>query len=65
MICGNAYYLDGKLRCKVKDDIIFGDRCPLVYYCTITGRFENTNDCLTCIYRKRGDEECEETNGKN
>ena len=52
MICENAYYEDGRLCCKVMNDEVFGDKCPLIYYCTITGKFENTDDFLECKYRK-------------
>lgn len=53
MICENAYYKDdGKLYCKVHDDPTFNDRCPLIYYCTISNRFENIADYADCPYRK-------------
>ena len=52
MYCENAYYEDGRLCCKVMNDEVFGDKCPLIYYCTITGKFENTDDFLECKYRK-------------
>lgn len=54
MICENSYYPDGdvkaKPRCKVKDDH-FKDRCPLIYYCAINERFEQTTDMFGCKYR--------------
>lgn len=64
MICEYAYYPNGdkkkKLNCKnkqkIKDDTFFKDRCPLIYYCTISERFENTVDMFKCKYRNKNDE---------
>lgn len=60
MFCENAYYPDGdetkKLNCKSKkkleEDDFFKERCPLIYYCTITERIENTADMFGCPYRE-------------
>ena len=58
MFCINAYYPDGdekqKLNCKnekkLKEDEVFGEKCPLTYYCTVTERYENTYECMDCEY---------------
>ena len=52
MLCENAYYRDNKLYCQVKNDVLFGDRCPLVYLCRVSMKFENTTDFFDCPYRK-------------
>ena len=62
MLCEYAYYPDGdetkKLNCnnekKLREDDLFKHRCPLIYYCKISERFENTTDMFGCRYR-RGD----------
>ena len=59
MICENAYYKDGdkKLSCsskrKLEEDQVFKDRCPLIYLCRISGKFENTADFTECPYREK------------
>lgn len=61
MICENAYYLNGtgenreRLRCKCEDVINDGvtrGECPLIYWCPINERYENTTDMFDCIYRE-------------
>lgn len=60
MICENSYYPDDSNTCKplcknsekMKNDHIFHDKCPLIYYCTISKRFEQTADMFGCPYRK-------------
>ena len=57
MLCKNAYYPDGnekgRLHCKnehkAADDPVMKDKCPLIYYCRINERFENTVDAFNCI----------------
>lgn len=59
MLCEYAYYKTDKKSekpcCnnerKIQEDTFFGDRCPLIYYCTISERFENTTDMFGCKYR--------------
>ena len=60
MICEKAYYPNGdetkKLNCrsklKIQEDTLFKERCPLIYYCAISERFENTTDMFDCKYRE-------------
>ena len=58
MLCKNAYYPDGnekgRLHCK-----IINAKCPLIYYCRINERFENTVDAFNCIYREKKDNDNE------
>ena len=59
MFCEYAYYPNGdetkKLNCsneqKLKEDKMFKDRCPLIYFCNVTERYENTTDMFNCFYR--------------
>lgn len=63
MLCENAYYDNvnnvsrKRLLCssekKAKDDLMFGNKCPLIYFCQITERYENTADMFNCIYRRK------------
>lgn len=63
MICENSYYPNNneklkpccKSEQKLKDDL-FGERCPLIYYCRISERFEQTADMFECKYRRKEDE---------
>ena len=58
MLCEKAYYLNKtgksreKLYCKDERVTDFGGKCPLVYWCSINERFENTTDMFNCVYRK-------------
>ena len=60
MTCEYSRYPDGdkteKPVCtnekKIAEDDYFGNKCPLIYYCTINERFEQTSDMLTCKYRR-------------
>lgn len=60
MLCNNAYYpnITGENRERlycINQAVIDGfskGKCPLVYWCPVSERFENTPDCLDCIYRK-------------
>lgn len=61
MICENAYYPNGtgenreKLYCKQKEvinDEFSKGKCPLIYWCSISEKFENTTDMFGCIYRE-------------
>lgn len=60
MLCEYAYYETdskrAKLCCsnpqKLAEDDLFKKRCPLIYWCTISERFENTADMLRCPYRE-------------
>jgi hypothetical protein len=64
MICENAYYLNGtgenreRLHCKreevINDDFTRG-KCPLIYWCPISERYENTVDMFNCRYREKND----------
>lgn len=64
MICENAYYPNQtgnngeRLYCK-NEQIINGfteGKCPLVYWCNISEKFENTADMFDCIYRGKTNE---------
>lgn len=59
MLCEYAYYKTDKKsekpccnnKQKLLDDDVFKERCPLIYYCSISERFENTTDMFNCKYR--------------
>lgn len=61
MLCENAYYPGGdeskRLFCrnetKAKEDTMTGEKCPLIYYCKVNERFENTVDMFECRYREK------------
>jgi hypothetical protein len=61
MFCENAYYPGGnekgRLHCKsarkAAEDTMTKDKCPLIYYCRINQRFENTADMFNCQYREK------------
>lgn len=60
MLCENAYYPNGnekeKPNCrKMKETEYFKGKCPLIYYCTINERFEQTTDMFGCKYREGGE----------
>lgn len=60
MLCEYAYYPTNdkweKPLCsnpkKIAEDKYFGNKCPLIYWCPIAGRFENT-DISGCEFRKQ------------
>lgn len=54
MLCEFAYYRneEKKPRCTVHTDAVFGDRCPLIYLCPLTVKYENTAEAVECTYRK-------------
>ena len=61
MLCENAFYPNktGENRerphCKCKeviDDDITKGKCPLIYWCPISEKFENTTYMFNCIYRE-------------
>lgn len=64
MLCQYAYYESDEYRAKlccnnerkIKEDNFFGELCPLVYWCPINERFENTKDMFRCIYREGKDD---------
>lgn len=61
MLCEFSYYdKDSKLCCnsekKLLEDDYFKERCPLIYYCTVNRRFENTTDFFGCKYREVEDD---------
>ena len=64
MLCEKAYYKNGteenreRLYCKDERVIDFNGMCPLIYWCPISEKFENTTDMFDCIYR----EKCHEQN---
>lgn len=57
MICEKGYYPNGngenreKIHCKDNRVTEFNGKCPFVYWCNISGKFENTIDMLKCKYR--------------
>lgn len=61
MLCEYAYYKTDKKsekpycnnKQKLLDDNVFKERCPLIYYCSISERFENTTDMFNCKYRDK------------
>lgn len=58
MICEYSYYPSNseKPHCKnekkLLEDNYFKEKCPLIYYCPISERFEQTVDMLGCKYRE-------------
>lgn len=64
MMCENAYHESDEYRAKLcckcerklKEDDFFKERCPLVYWCPINERYENTADMFNCIYREKNNE---------
>ena len=64
MLCPNAYYESdehrAKLCCKserkLKEDTFMKDRCPLIYWCPISNKYENTMDMFYCTYREDNNE---------
>lgn len=64
MLCENAYYKSDKrtekpccnVEQKIKDDDMFKDRCPFIYWCSIDERFENTIDISGCKYREKNND---------
>jgi len=64
MLCEYAYYLtDDKSEkpcCnnqkKLAEDDYFKEKCPLIYYCSISERYENTTDMFNCKYRSGSDD---------
>lgn len=65
MNCEFAYKKGGDdtVRCKLMNPN--GDCCGYVKFCRLTGKWENSNNWKTCLYRKRGIElEGEKKNGK-
>ena len=59
MLCEKAYYPNGdetKKPCctskeKEAEDECFKNQCPLIYFCNINERFEQTIDMFECKYR--------------
>lgn len=59
MLCPNAYYETDAPRAKLNCRVVekepgpkpFGNRCPFVYWCSISERYENTADFVNCIKR--------------
>lgn len=62
MICEKAYYPnktgDNRERLYCSDERVtqFGGKCPLVYWCKIEEKFENTADMIECPYREKKDD---------
>lgn len=59
MLCEKAYYPNktGENRERVycsdeRATDFFDGICPLVYYCTISEKFENTTGMFNCKFRK-------------
>lgn len=61
MLCENAYYPNktGENRerpCCLNEKVTdFDGRCPLIYWCSISERYENTADMFNCKYREKND----------
>ena len=57
MLCEKAYYKNGtgenmkKLYCSDERMQDFDGKCPLIYWCKIDEKYENTTDMFNCIYR--------------
>lgn len=63
MICEKAYYPNGsgenreRLYCKDKRlDDFFNGKCPLIYWCPVSEKFENTSDMFSCPYREKNND---------
>lgn len=62
MICEKAYYPNGtgedreRLYCKDNRVVQFNGKCPLIYWCPISEKFENTIDMKNCVYREENDD---------
>ena len=60
MLCEKAYYPNGtgehreRVYCSDKRvaATVFDGKCPLVYWCTVSEKFENTTDMFNCKFRK-------------
>lgn len=61
MICEKAYYPNKtgenreKLYCMDERVTEFNGKCPLIYWCQVSEKFENTSDMFNCPYRERKD----------
>lgn len=59
MLCEKAYYANGtgenheKPLCSNEKNTDFGGKCPLIYWCQIDEKYENTTDMFDCIYRSK------------
>lgn len=60
MICEKAFYPTGtgenreRLYCKdERSKDFFNGKCPLIYWCAVSGKFENTSDMFGCPYREK------------
>lgn len=62
MICEKAYYPNEtgenreRLYCKDERVTDFDGKCPLIYWCTISEKYENTEDMFNCIYRNKNND---------
>ena len=60
MFCEKAYYPNNtgenreRLYCSDERVTEFNGKCPFVYWCHLSERFENTADAMECIYREDG-----------
>lgn len=60
MLCEKAYYPNGtgenheRVYCSDSRVTSFEGKCPLVYWCAISEKFENTTGMFECTYRKDG-----------
>ncbi len=58
MLCEKAYYPNGtgenreKPSCKDERVKELGGKCPLIYWCPIDEKFENTADMFNCKFRE-------------
>lgn len=61
MLCEKAYYPNGtgenreKLHCKDERNDMDGI-CPLIYWCKISEKYENTTDMFDCVFREKNDD---------
>ena len=62
MLCEKAYYPNGtgenreKLCCKDERNTNMGGRCPLIYWCKVSEKYENTTDMFDCVFREKNDD---------
>lgn len=60
MICEKAYYPnktgENRARLYCMDERVtelFNGKCPLIYWCPVSEKFENTSDMFGCPYREK------------
>ena len=61
MICEKSFYPNGtgenreRLYCSDERVKEFNGKCPLIYWCPVSEKFENTSDMFNCPYREKED----------